>query len=79
MWITYNNVPTQMRCLTTNGIYYDLAKPSSFNCEIDGPPLGASSQIEAVNVVFAALLVTLSVIWGVRKIYETLISNPRGE
>lgn len=59
--------------------YPVIANTVSPNCEIPGPPLTEQEQIQAVNIVFAALLVTLSVIWGVRKVYETLISNPRGE
>lgn len=83
MWITYGNSPTQMRCLSTSGVYYDLPKPSGFNCEISGPPLSEIQQIEAVNALFPSAVAILATAWGFkvirRMIYEWLHERNRDD
>jgi hypothetical protein len=57
--------------------YYSTTK--TYDCQISGPQLTANEQIQYANIVFAAILVALCVIWGAKQLYQTLISNPRTE
>ena len=67
-WLTYGNVPTQIRCLSTAGVYYELPKPSVFDCEISGPPLTETQQIEAINALFPSAIAILAIAWGFKYI-----------
>lgn len=76
----YTKSSKSFQCHLTSPVEYPVISNSvAPNCEIAGPRLTETHQIEAVNAVFAAVLVALCVIWGVKMVYNTLISNPRGE
>lgn len=63
----------------TSGSWLSGPPIPALNCEIEGPPLNSTQQVQAVNAVFPAVLVALCVIWGFKQLYNTLISNPRAE
>ena len=71
--------PLSYSCVSSTNTLLSVPVSLTPNCEIEGPPLNSTQQIEAVNAIFPAILVALCVIWGVKQLYNTLISNPRAE
>ena len=59
---------------TTNGFICNSsekwvrASPSSYNCEIPGPPLTETRQIEAINALFPSAIAILAIAWGFKYI-----------
>lgn len=66
-----NNV----NCYSEALAYLGAASVSSTpNCEVPGPPLTETEQIQAINQFLPYALAFLAVIWGARKVYDTLWS-----
>lgn len=77
------DVSGAVRTTTSNVFCYtsSLGSAGSFkyafvpNCEIPGPPLTETEQIQAINQFLPYALAFLAVIWGARKVYDVLWSG----
>lgn len=63
-----SGVITEVRCWNSNFTSSLIVPVPSINCEISGPPLTETQQIEAINELFPSAVAILAIAWGFKYI-----------
>lgn len=66
-WVLENNTSI-FQCRIENPVDYPSLLVSQANCEIPGPPLTETQQIEAINALFPSAIAILAIAWGFKYI-----------